>query len=84
MIRSSVFRSSQPANSWVTRYFLRQWQLMSLLALFLLLTVGLQLGAPLLLRAFLDAVTAQAALGTIFRVASLYIVAAFALRGAQV
>jgi hypothetical protein len=32
---------------------------MSLLALFLLLTVGLQLGAPLLLRAFLDAVTAR-------------------------
>lgn len=69
---------------WVTRYFLRQWPSMIGLALFLLLTVGLQLGTPLILREFLDAIAQQAAWETIFRFAIFYIVAAFALRGVRV
>ncbi len=65
-------------------YFLRQWKLLFALALFLVLTVSFQLGAPLLLRSFLDAVTQQAVMSTIFFYAALYIVAAFALRGVRV
>ncbi len=84
MNASSVFQTLRPQNSWVTRYFWRQWKLIALLAVFLVLTVGFQLGTPLLLRAFLDAVSAQAAMSIIMRVAVIYIVAAFALRGVQV
>ncbi|MEZ4863339.1 MAG: ABC transporter transmembrane domain-containing protein [Caldilineaceae bacterium] len=73
----------QHKHSWVTRYFRQQWQLMAALALFLLLTVGLQLGTPLILRAFLDAVSAQAAWAVILRLASFYIVVAFVLRGVR-
>jgi ABC-type multidrug transport system fused ATPase/permease subunit len=71
-------------NAWVTPYFLRQWKLMCALTLFLLLTVGFQLGTPLLLRSFLDAVSQQAVMDTVLRFATLYIVAAFALRGLRV
>ena len=81
---SSMFRTMRLNHGWVARYFLQQWRLLALLALFLLLTVGLQLGTPLLLRAFLDAVAAQTGLDAIFRWAGLYIVAAFGLRGVQV
>ena len=85
---SSMFRSKPRIkrfdNAWVIRYFMHQWRHLAALALFLLLTVGLQLGTPLLLRAFLDAVVALATMGTILRVAAFYIVAAFALRGVQV
>jgi len=80
---SSRLRETWRKFSWITGYFVRQWKLMAALALFLLLTVGLQLGAPLILRAFLDAVSAQASWATIFRFAIFYIVAAFTLRGAR-
>ena len=74
----------QIKHLWVTRYFLRQWPLMIGLALFLLLTVGLQLGTPLILREFLDAISQQAGWDLISRLALFYIVAAFALRGVRV
>jgi ABC-type multidrug transport system fused ATPase/permease subunit len=66
------------------RYFTQQWRLMVMLTLFLLLTVGFQLGIPQLLRRFLDAVTAQAGWDEVVRFALFYVVAAFALRGIQV
>lgn len=69
---------------WVMHYFLRQWLLMIGLAFFLLLTVGLQLGTPLILREFLDAISQQATWDIIFRFATFYIVASFALRGVRV
>lgn len=82
---SSLFvRSSQPPNGWVMHYFTRQWKPMVMLALFLLLTVGFQLGIPQLLRRFLDAVTLQTGWDEVVRFATFYIVAAFALRGIQV
>jgi len=65
-------------------YFTRQWKPMVTLALFLLLTVGFQLGIPQLLRRFLDAVTLQTGWDEVVRFATFYIVAAFALRGIQV
>ncbi|CAN5500462.1 hypothetical protein BH10CHL1_BH10CHL1_31300 [soil metagenome] len=77
MNASSVFRTLRPKHSWVTRYFWRQWKLIAVLAAFLVLTVGFQLGTPLLLRAFLDAVSAQAAIGIVLRVAAIYIVARY-------
>lgn len=80
----SLVRSARLPNLWVMRYFTRQWQLMAMLALFLLLTVGFQLGIPQLLRRFLDAVTAQVGWSEVVRFASVYIGAAFALRGIQV
>lgn len=81
---SSMVQYPWHQNLWVIRYFTRQWQLMATLALFLLLTVGFQLGIPQVLRLFLDAVTAQVGWGEVVRVATFYIVAAFALRGIQV
>jgi ATP-binding cassette, subfamily B, bacterial len=84
MIMPYLFRTRWPKNVWVMHYFQRQWKLMVLLAVFLLLTVGLQLGTPLLLRAFLDAVAVQAALGDVLRYATLYISAAFVLRAVKV
>lgn len=69
---------------WITRYFFRQWKLLCALALFLLLTISFQLGAPLLLRNFLDSASGQSPLTTIFLFAILYIVAAFSLRGVRV
>lgn len=83
-MRISFARSSPPASSWVMRYFTRQWKPMVMLALFLLLTVGFQLGIPQLLRRFLDAVTLQAGWNEVVHFATFYIVAAFALRGIQV
>ena len=41
---TSFVRPSQLPNGWVMRYFTRQWKLMATLTLFLLLTVGFQLG----------------------------------------
>ncbi len=54
-MRVSLVRAARPPSLWVMRYFTRQWQLMAMLTLFLLLTVGFQLGIPQLLRRFLDA-----------------------------
>ncbi len=84
VFRSRVLRSMHLNHAWVTRYFWQQWPLLALLAVCLLLAVGLQLGAPLVLRAFLDAVAAQSVLSTVFRLAAFYIVVAFALRAVRV
>ncbi|MEM7132507.1 MAG: ABC transporter ATP-binding protein [Chloroflexota bacterium] len=84
MSMSAACQYIQFKHLWVTRYFLRQWPLLLGLAFFLLLTVGLQLGTPLILREFLDAISRQAGWDTIFRFATFYIAAAFALRGVRV
>ena len=83
MMVSSI-RDKSAKYSWVTRYFAQRWKLVGALAVFLMLTVGFQLGTPLLLRGFLDAVTGQAEASTYVFYAGLYIVAAFALRGIRV
>ena len=84
MSAAFITRNRWPKYSWAIHYFMQQWQLLFALLVFLLLTVGLQLGIPQLLRGFLDAVSGQAVSSTVFRFAALYIVAAFVLRGVRV
>lgn len=66
------------------QYIAPQWRLVSLLAIFLLTTIGLQLLTPFILGQFIDAVTHGRAADTLFVLAVVYICVAFFARGVRV
>ncbi|GCE15389.1 ABC transporter ATP-binding protein [Tengunoibacter tsumagoiensis] len=66
------------------QYIAPQWRLVSLLTIFLLTTIGLQLLTPFILGQFIDAVTHGRAADTLFVLAVVYLCVAFFARGVRV